>query len=423
MEGPLLLLDGLAQPRREREARHRVGVVRRVHDVATRAGLLAAEHRGVGVLQQLDRVVGVEREHADPEAGGQVQLGVADPERLLQRLLGADGDRFGHDRGAVLAARHRRRPVDVGEQQQELVSAGAADEVGLARRVPQPFRELPDQGVAGLVPERVVHELEVVQVHRDHGDPEVGAPGAREGEPEQLVEHRAVRQARELVVVREVGDLLLRGLALGDVEHHALDQLRAPLRVGEHDRRVTEPHDAPVAPHEAVLEDERLTGLPAAEVGRDGLVPVLGVEQVRPQVGVVDVLLGADAEEFPDLRAHVGRAHLRVGEVDVDDRRDLLHERPVLRLGLLELAARERQLRDVEHQPEPVPRRAVVPGDQDRVLADPPEPAVAMERAVLDVERLTLGGRPLALGDDTFEIVGMDGRLPTPESACAIRPG
>ena len=294
---------------------------------------------------------------------------------------------------------------------------GRADEVGLARRVPQPFRELPDQGVAGLVPERVVHELEVVQVHRDHGDPEVGAPGAREGELEQLVEHRAVRQARELVVVREVGDLLLRGLPFGDVEHHALDQLRASLRVGEHDRRVTEPHDAPVAPHEPVLEDERLSGLPAAEVGGDGLVPVLGMEQVRPQVGVLDVLLGADAKEFPDLRAHVGRGHLRVGEVDVDDRWDLLHERPVLRLGLLELAARERQLRDVEHQPEPVPRRAVVPGDQDRVLADPPEPAVAMERAVLDVERLTLGGRPLALGDDTFEIVGMDGRLPTPEAA------
>ena len=160
-----------------------------------------------------------------------------------------------------------------------------------------------------------------------------------------------------------------------------------------------------------------LARLPAAEVRRDGLVAVLGMEQVRPQVGVVDVLIGGDAQEFLDLRAHVGRAHLGVGEVHVDDRGDLLHERPVLRLGLLELAAGEHQLGDVEHQPEPVAGRAVVAGDQDRVLADPPEPAVAVERAVLDVEGLAHGDRALALGDDTLEVVRMDGCLPTHEAA------
>ena len=127
-----------------------------------------------------------------------------------------------------------------------------------------------------------------------------------------------------------------------------------------------------------------------------------------PELGVVDVLLRGVAEDRLDLRAHVGRRHVLVRDVDVDDRRDLLHQRAVLRLGLVELGLRLHQLRDVEHDPQPVQWAPVVVGDQDRLLTDPHDPPVAMDGPVLRPERLAGGHRALALEVDAIEIGGMD---------------
>ena len=69
---------------------------------------------------------------------------------------------------AVPPPRTGGRAVDVGQQHDELVAAGAGDEVGVTGRVLQALGELQDQRVAGLVAERVVHELEVVQVEVQH---------------------------------------------------------------------------------------------------------------------------------------------------------------------------------------------------------------------------------------------------------------
>ena len=115
-----------------------------------------------------------------------------------------------------------------------------------------------DERVAGLMAQRVVHQLEVVEVDRDHGDGLVGTARPREGQLQQLVEHGAVRHARQLVVVREERDLLLGGAAVGDVQHHALHQMRAPIGVAEHDGAVAEPQDAAVPRDQPVLEDERV---------------------------------------------------------------------------------------------------------------------------------------------------------------------
>ena len=60
--------------------------------------------------------------------------------------------------------------------------------------------------------EGVVHELEVVEIQEQHPDAEVVPASAGERDLEHLLEHRPVRQAGELVVVREERDLLL-GLA------------------------------------------------------------------------------------------------------------------------------------------------------------------------------------------------------------------
>ena len=55
-------------------------------------------------------------------------------------------------------------PESAVEQHDELVSAHATDGVGVAQRTGQPGRDCHQQSVAGLVTERVVDVLEVVEV-------------------------------------------------------------------------------------------------------------------------------------------------------------------------------------------------------------------------------------------------------------------
>ena len=157
--------------------------------------------------------------------------------------------RDGFRRGARVledvVADRRRLPLQVPEQQQELVSALSRDEVGLPGRLPEAVGELSEELVPGLVAEGVVHELEVVEVGVDHGHGELVTACPCHREVEELLEHRPVRKPRELVVVGEEGDLLLGLLALGDVEHHPVDEGGRPVLVRDHGRGVTEPHDAP----------------------------------------------------------------------------------------------------------------------------------------------------------------------------------
>jgi hypothetical protein len=145
--------------------------------------------------------------------------------------------------------------------------------------------------IAGVVAERVVHELEVVEVEEHHADAELVPASARERELEHLLEQDAVRQARELVVVREERDLLLRPLALGDVEDHALDQPRLAPLVADDERLLAHPQDAAVLVDHPVLVGERLL-VPA---GLDVLVPdavlVLRMDVAAPAVRVREPLL------------------------------------------------------------------------------------------------------------------------------------
>ncbi len=73
----------------------------------------------------------------------------------------------------------------------------------------EPQRDLAEQLVAALVAERVVDELEAVDVEHEHGDRAAVARGERERVVHAVDEQRAVGQARERVVQRPVLDLLL----------------------------------------------------------------------------------------------------------------------------------------------------------------------------------------------------------------------
>ena len=232
-------------------------------------------------------------------------------------------------------------PLEIREQEQELVSSLARDEVGLPGRLPESVGELAKELVPRLVAEGVVHELEVVEVGVDDGDRELVTACPRHREVEEFFEHRPVGQAGELVVVGEEGDLLLGLLALGDVEHHPVDEGGPAVCVSDHDGGVPEPHDVTRVRHEPVLEGEGGPGVSAPQVLPERAFLVLGVQVLVPAVRVRDVVLGGDPEEPRDLGRDVGGGHRLVHNIDVDDRGDLLHERAVAHVRL---ALRRRRL-------------------------------------------------------------------------------
>ena len=84
------------------------------------------------------------------------------------------------DEQSGFRAGHRADPsLEVGEQQEELVATLARDQVRFAGAPAETFRELLQELVPGVVAERVVHELEVVEVEVEHSHAEVMAARAR----------------------------------------------------------------------------------------------------------------------------------------------------------------------------------------------------------------------------------------------------
>ena len=96
----------------------------------------------------------------------------------------------------------------------ELVAAQPRDGVRLAHGAGQPLRDRLQQLVAGVVAQRVVDPLEVVEVEEQAGDVRAVALRLREDLPQPLVEQRAVGQAGQDVVLRELVGVRGRDLEL-----------------------------------------------------------------------------------------------------------------------------------------------------------------------------------------------------------------
>ena len=184
------------------------------------------------------------------------------------------------------------------QQAGELVAAEPGDRVAAAQAPGQRARDGADQLVAGLVAERVVDVLEAVDVDHEQG---AGAHAAARGgdlELELLQEPAAVEQVGERVVIGEVLQALVVGLALGDVGQEALDE--HPPELVEHARGlVANPHHAAVARVHPVLDGDPLArGQPV--VGGQHRVAVVLVHAARPQRRVGAPLLGRVAEQGLD---------------------------------------------------------------------------------------------------------------------------
>ena len=179
---------------------------RRVHREPVAAGLLGVVHRQVGVD---DHVLGRHRrsvEQRDAEAHGHR----APPAVELRGALADVVEQALAERLRLVLVGHR-------EQHGALVAAEAGDRVGGAQALEQHAGHPDDQLVAGVVAERVVDRLEVVDV--EHEQRAAGAVARHLGEVAADLELEAapVEQTRQRVVVGHVLQLLLEALALGDV--------------------------------------------------------------------------------------------------------------------------------------------------------------------------------------------------------------
>ena len=213
----------------------------------------------------------------------------------------------------MLASPGRRR---FGSSDAELVAAEPGDGVALAERLLQPVGDLLQQAVAGVVAERVVDLLEVVEVDQHHGGGGVRAVAGGDRLLDAVAEQRAVGQPGQRVVQRLVllGDR--RAAAAVDGEERQQQQQQrgqAELR-GEHDDR----REAEQQARGRGLE-EQVVGEVAAE-----LDDALGErDDGRDQRAVDDEEDGRDAEDRDQVhRPERQRTLARdVREEDEDERR------------------------------------------------------------------------------------------------------
>ena len=126
----------------------------------------------------------------------------------------------GRLKAAVMGVAMRSTSVscaDAFEQDRELVAAETRHGVGRPGRLDQSLRGGLQQTVAGVVPQRVVDVLEVVQVEEHDRDALLRPLRKGQGVLDAVPEQAAVRQQRERVVEGQLAQLLLQRLALADV--------------------------------------------------------------------------------------------------------------------------------------------------------------------------------------------------------------
>ena len=158
MEDELALLDRAAELGEQAEPGGRVVVALGGVELDADVRLLREVHRDVGAAEQRVDVLAVLGEERDADARLGLEHELVDLERLPQRLREHLGELDGSGRVG-----------DARQEHAELVAAEPGDRVALAESALQPRPERAEQEVAALVPERVVHVLEAVEVDEHHG--------------------------------------------------------------------------------------------------------------------------------------------------------------------------------------------------------------------------------------------------------------
>jgi hypothetical protein len=177
---------------------------RRLEDaeLRTAAGLGGIEGNVCG-LHDLRPVASVARDEARADAGAAFDQAAAMPDRLAQR--GEDAPRDGFH---VLVA-------SGGDQQRELVAAGACDQVLVVHGFGKPCRDRTQQRIPRVVAECIVDALEVVDIDDEHGGG--GRRLAGKQGVELFLQQGTIGQTRQRIVLGHPDRALLRPLLVRDV--------------------------------------------------------------------------------------------------------------------------------------------------------------------------------------------------------------
>ena len=106
----------------------------------------------------------------------------------------------------------------------EFIAARAGDGVDVAHHGAQAPRDLVEHLIARPMPERVVDELEAVEIDDQHRERLAVAVGMRHRLRQPVIEQHAVGQARQRIVRREVAQLPVRRFQLLRARGHDLLQ-------------------------------------------------------------------------------------------------------------------------------------------------------------------------------------------------------
>ena len=292
-------------------------------DRAAALGLGAIE-RGVGIADERPGIGPVGRKNRDADAEPDPQQRAVDVEIVGDGREQAVGQR----RGA-----RRLRPI--GLDQQELVAAEAGEE-GVTGGIFQAAGNCAQQLVADDMAENVVDLLEAIEIEAEDGEALARAARLVERQLQALVERRPVRQVGQGVVMRHMGDPLLRLLALGDVLEHAQNVPPLSILAGDGEPLGHDHARAVVAGfHRKILDQVLLTRFQRHLVAPgNGVGVLLAVHIVE---GLADQFVAGETEEF--LPAAIDELVAVVeGILDNQRRRHVLDDSIEKRLGAMQFA-------------------------------------------------------------------------------------
>ena len=197
---------------------------------------------------------------------------------------------------------------DVAEQHSELVAAESCRGVGRACDPPQAVGDLDEQVVADQVAQRIVDQLELVQVEEDDGVGPVRLPmrgGDRVAQP--LEEQPPVREPGHFVVERAEAQLLLEPLLGLDVGERSDDAVCRAIDGPYRQRTTQDPPVAAVAVVHSLLHVERVEAA-RRDSAQDAfeLLAVVGVQTLEPVLEWGEARWRGHAEQFVAAIGEVG---------------------------------------------------------------------------------------------------------------------
>ncbi len=276
--------------------------------VAVAPVVLGLVERAVGELDQARDVLARHRRERDADGAADVHLGAADADGLAQGLADAPGQRAGLKRRLRLHLDDR-----------ELVAAEPRHDVRPAHGVGDAARHLADHLVARPVAERVVHVLELVEVHQHQREAGAVALAARDLFLDAGVEAHLVEQARQVVVAGHPARAVLLLREVGGERAKASEQEKER---ADHGQQRHHRHD-----HE--LRQQRAAG-------------PRGLPDQRPDHGTIRrvdrqavVMVAVDAAAEADRSQPVAQADLAQREAGEGAQRD--HDVPALLRAVLRI--------------------------------------------------------------------------------------